>query len=404
MIFAAIKQPHPKGRGVMSSREATASMARDPILTFNELMADHILHRAKFSSCHFFLGARERSEGQPHFSSPRGEARWFSTGLLFMAFSFVSLSGFIQESTAGPQSPISVEAEVTPVQATVGDLITYSIRVRHDPTIRPSPPKFMAPEGLEMVDQGTRELPRRNTQIQQEFWFRLRADLVGTYDFPALAIPFLVSGDDDVGKTIPGRVSSPKIRLVIQSILHLQGEPTDIRDIKPLENIDRDWRPIVLGLLAAVLVIALGIFRYLKRRKQKVTESTLKPEHLSPQETALRELEILRAKGLLEKGLIREYYFQLSEIFRRYLGAQFKFPALDWTTEEIKYFLTRSSSLNTENSEKICFILEGTDLVKYAKAKVAKEENMTQEIISFIKDNTHPKQPELALNNPAAGS
>ncbi|MCH7623420.1 MAG: hypothetical protein IIB46_05000, partial [Nitrospinae bacterium] len=308
-----------------------------------------------------------------------------------MALNFVSLPGFAQGSTAETHSPISVEVDISPILATVGDLITYSIRVRHDSTIKPSPPKFVPPEGLEAVDQGTRVLPRKNTQLQQEFWFRLRADLVGTYDFPALTIPFLVSGIDNKGKIIPGQVSSPKAQLVIQSILHLQGEPTDIRDIKPLENIDRDWRPIVLALLAAVLVIALGIFLYLKRRRNELTESTLKPEHLSPQETALRELEILQAKGLLGKGLIREYYFQLSEIFRRYLGAQFKFPALDWTTEEIKYFLTRSSSLNTENSEKICFILEGTDLVKYAKAKVAKEENMTQEIIYFIKDNTNHK-------------
>ncbi|MCH8311393.1 MAG: hypothetical protein IID17_00235 [Nitrospinae bacterium] len=388
----------------MSSREATASVTLDPILTFDELMADRILHRAEFSSRHFFLGARECSQGQPHFSSPRGGARWFSAGLLFMALNFVSLPGFAQGSTAETHSPISVEVDISPILATVGDLITYSIRVRHDSTIKPSPPIFVPPEGLEAVDQGTRVLPRKNTQLQQEFWFRLRADLVGTYDFPALTIPFLVSGTDNKGKIIPGQVSSPKAQLAIQSILHLQGEPTDIRDIKPLENIDRDWRPIVLALLTAVLVIALGIFLYLKRRRNELTESTLKPEHLSPQETALRELEILQAKGLLGKGLIREYYFQLSEIFRRYLGAQFKFPALDWTTEEIKTFLTRSSSLNTGNSEKIYFILERTDLVKYAKSKVATEENMTREIISFIKDNTHPKKPELALNNPAAGS
>jgi len=314
----------------------------------------------------------------------------------------VSPSGFAQESIAEPQSPISVEVEVSPMQATVGDLITYSIRVRHDPTIRPSPPKFIPPEGLQAVDQGTRELPRKNAQHQKEFWFRLRANLVGTHDFPALLIPFLVSGDGDEDKNIPGQVSSPKARLVIQSILHLQGEPTDIRDIKPLENIDRDWRPIVLGLLAAVLVIALGIFLYLKRLKSKFTESILQSEHLSPQETALRELEILKAKGLLERGFIREYYFELSEIFRRYLGAKFKFTALDWTTEEIKNFLTHSSSLNTGIRQKIYFILEHTDLVKYAKAKVTGKENMTQAVISFIQETSLPKEPEPALNNTAA--
>jgi len=115
-------------------------------------------------------------------------------------------------------------------------------------------------------------------------------------------------------------------------------------------------------------------------------------------------LEILKTKGLLERGLIREYYFQLSEIFRRYLGAKFKFPALDWTTEEIKNFLTRSSSLNQDVNEKICFILEHTDLVKYAKAHVTREENMTQEVISFVQETSLPGESEPILNNTAITS
>ena len=93
---------------------------------------------------------------------------------------------------------------MSPILDTVGDLITYSIRVRHDSTIKPSLPIFVPPEGVEAVDQGTRELPRKNSQNQQEFWFRLRADLVGTYDFPALTIPSLVSGTDNKDKIIPG--------------------------------------------------------------------------------------------------------------------------------------------------------------------------------------------------------
>jgi len=402
MNFEATKQPRSKEPDVMSLRGATASVTRDPIFTFDEFMTNRILHRAEFSSWHFLLRARKLSERQPFFSSPRGGARWFSGGLLLMALIFVSLQGFAQESKAETRSPISVEVEVSPMQATVGDVITYSIRVRHDPNIKPSVPNFVPPEGLESVDQGTGELPRKNSQLQQEFWFRLRADLVGTYDFPALPIPFLVSGDDDGGNEIPGQVSSPRTQLVIQSILHIHGEPMDIRDIKPLENIDSDWRPIVLGVLAAVLVIALGIFLYLKRRKQNFTESTLKQEHLSPQEAALRELEQLMKKGLLERD--REYNFQLSEIFRRYLGAKFKFPALDWTTEEIKNFLTGSLTLNPGISEKICFILEHTDLVKYAKAHLTGEENMTQEVISFIHETSRPEESEPSLNITAATS
>ena len=259
-------------------------------------------------------------------SAPTGQTNifiWFSAGLLLLTLNLAPLFGFAQGSKPETVSPISVEVEVTPKQATVGDLITYSIRVRHDLNIELSPPGFAPPLGLELVDQGTRELARKESQVQQEFWFRLRADLVGSYEFPALSIAFVVGADS---KKIPGQVSSPKAQVEIQSILRLQGEPTDIRDIKPLENIKRDWRPIVLAVFVALLVLALGIFLFIKSRKSKPAESACKQETLSFQETALRDLDILQNKGLREKGLVREYYFELSEIFRRYLGARFKFP------------------------------------------------------------------------------
>ena len=397
MNFLSNEQPLPKGQGIMSLRGATASVTLAPILTFNERP------RRKWTGYPIKdLSLKCRGEGQPQFSSPRGGARWFSAGLLFIALHLVGLPGFAQDSKAETQSPISVEVEVTPMQATVGDLITYSIRIRHDANIKLSTPKFVPPEGLEAVDQGTRELPRKNSQTQQEFWFRMRADLVGTYDIPALSIPFVVSNVDSEAKKVPGQAVSPKAQVEIQSILHLQGEPTDIRDIKPLKNINRDWLPIAFVALAAVLAIALGIFLYLKRKKRTLTESSSKQENLSPHEAALRELELLQNKGLLEKGLIREYYFQLSEIFRRYLGTQFNFPALDWTTVEITNFLSRSSSLDTGISEEICIILEHTDLVKYAKAQVARDENILQKIINLIKETSKPEEP--ALNNPTTGS
>ncbi len=324
-------------------------------------------------------------------SAPARQNNIFSrliAGLLLIAVAVNPLPGFAQEPQPETPSPISVEVEVTPMQATVGDLITYSIRVRHDSSIEPSQPQFVPPEGLEAVEQGTRDHPRQKSQAQREFWFQLRADRVGSYEFPALSIPFVVSKTDNGSKIIPGQLSSPKSQLEIKSVLHHQGEPTDIRDIKPLENIPRDWLPVILVVLGITLLAALGILLFLKRRKKRSIEPKLKQETLSPQETALRNLDILQNKKLLDKGRVREHYFELSEIFRRYLGDIFNFPALDWTTEEIKHFLTSSPSHYPEVREKIGFILEETDLVKFAKAQVTGEKNMTQDVINFIQETS----------------
>ncbi len=326
----------------------------------------------------------------------------FPAGFAFVVFLLNPLTGLTQEPQPETHSPISVEVEVTPRQATVGDLITYSIRVRHDANIEPAQPEFTPPGGLEAVDQGTNKLPRKSTQTHKEFWFRLRADLVGTHEFPALTIPFTVANAGN--EKVPGQIASPKAQLEVQSILHLEGEPTDIRDIKPLEDIGRNWLPIALAVLAALLVIALGIYLFLKRRKSPLQKSALEQEILPPNEAALRDLEILKNKGLLEKGLIREYYFELSEIFRRYLGATFQFPALDWTTEEIMHFLESSSLPDPGVGEKIRLILEQTDLVKFAKAQGTGEENMTEKIIIFIRETSRPERTEPETNNSAIPS
>ncbi len=304
-------------------------------------------------------------------------------------------------AAAKKDSPIAVEARVDPDKATLGDIITYTLLVRHDETITPSPPQLTPPDGLEFVDQGAKKPYKKDNQRVHEFWFRLRADQVGTLTLPSVTVPFAVTNAKN--ETIPGSIASPEVQLEIQSILRLQGEPTDIRDIKPIETVGRDWFPILLAGLASALLIALAVYFWRKRRKTMQPEPTPQMENLSAQELALRELNQLQAKGLLEKGHVREYYFQLSEIFRRYLGNKFKFPALDWTTEEITDFLKRSfqiESLYSQYKEQIVSILKRTDLVKFAKAPVARDENMMEEIVIFIQTTSREEEPRSTSPQP----
>ena len=288
-------------------------------------------------------------------------------------------------------SPISVEVHVAPAQATIGDVITYSIRVRHDSSIEPLPPEFTPPVGLESIDQGNRKLPPKKNRMEQEFWFRLRADQVGSFAFPSIAFPFKAKKGGKDGEIIPGQIATPKAELEVQSILHLHGEPTDIRDIKPLEDIGRNWLPWILGTMAFLLALALAIFLYRRRNQLSRAPSPPVPENLSPQEAAIRQLVILKNKEYLKKGMIREYFFELSEIFRRYLGARFHFQALDWTTEEIKDHILKTESFEPRFIERVGVILEQTDLVKFAKATATNGELLMEEIIIFIQATSMPE-------------
>jgi hypothetical protein len=72
----------------------------------------------------------------------------------------------------------------------------------------------------------------------------------------------------------------------------------------------------------------------------------------------------LPAQDLLAKGLIKKYYYALSEILKRYLERRFEFPAIEQTTTEIVSSMrTRKTPLREDFGR----FFDHADMVKYAK-------------------------------------
>jgi hypothetical protein len=105
-------------------------------------------------------------------------------------------------------------------------------------------------------------------------------------------------------------------------------------------------------------------------KKNVGAASNSKPEiSLSPDELALNNLKHLLSKELIQKGHFREFYFELSDIFRRYLGSRYSFPAIDWTTEEISSWLQSCHQLDEDLRQNALSIFNDTDQVKFAKGE-----------------------------------
>ncbi len=277
-------------------------------------------------------------------------------------------------------SPIQVEAIVDPQSATVGDLIAFAIKVLHDPDMQVSPPNYSGIlEGLEFVDKSETSPRQVEGKIEREFSYRWRADQVGTYQTPNLSILFKVPDANHPDQKIEGNIKVPSIKFEVKSVLNLQGEPKDIRDIKTVVDIPQKWPWHLLGPLLALLALAAALFI---QRKRGSSGNSNHARPLLPHEVALRELEILRKKQLLERGAVQEHYFQLSEIFRRYLGARFGVPAMDWTTEEIAGNLDRLEGLSDSLKDALVAILGKADRVKFAKAAI--DDRLSAEIMDSI--------------------
>lgn len=271
------------------------------------------------------------------------------------------------------ESPITANAAVDRNPITLGDIITYTIVVRHDSDLQTSSPDLSQFDGFDVLEN--QASPPRDVagKIEQEFSVKLRADKVGVITIPPLPVPFSVNGKEK-GTAVPGEIRTPEISVEVQSVLHTQGEPTDIRDIKDMEYVGINWMSWVFPGLN-ILLLLIAIYLFWKFRKLKSPDPTPKKMELAPHQIALLALDALKSKKLLEQGQSRQHFFELSEIFRRYLGQRFHFPASDWTTEEIATRLHALSELNVDSREECLRILRKSDLIKFAKAEAPADSN-----------------------------
>ena len=311
------------------------------------------------------------------------------------------------KANAVDPSPISAETRVSPREVTVGDIVTYSIIVRHDAGIQVAPPDPTPhfKKGFEYVDQGTAGPLTVKGQQEQTFWFKFRADRVGFYNLPEIPVGFNVPAPDDPSQIIPGTLQAPKAEIIIRSVLFIDEQAEDIKDIKPIIGAGLNWpkylKRIVAGL--AVLLIAAGLYWWFLPRKKSPAAAARIPD-IKPHEIALAELDQLLARKLLASGRFREHYFELSEIFRRYLGALWSIPALDWTTEEIHDYLSRHRDTDPELQRTILALLPETDQVKFAKATVALNTayRHVDSVREFIRITTPKEKPEIQETTPTA--
>ncbi len=130
---------------------------------------------------------------------------------------------------------------------------------------------------------------------------------------------------------------------------------------------------VLIALLAGALVYsAIRLFR--RFRKTKRPEEVIvnpDPAHV----IAFRELEKLKNEQLWQKGEVKHYYSRLTEILRQYLENRYGVYSLEMTTSETLEELVKKGFKKDDSYTKLKTILNGSDLVKFAKYKPEPSEN-----------------------------
>ncbi len=153
--------------------------------------------------------------------------------------------------------------------------------------------------------------------------------------------------------------------------------------------------PWVLGGLVIIALIAFGIWFIIRRKKNKPVFAS-KPKPLRPpQEVALEKLETLRLEKVWQRGNLKKYHSQLTDIVREYLDRRFNFDAPEMTSGEIISEL-RNHKVNDEVMAKISSAFQLSDLVKFAKSQPTALENdlSLSHCVDFINETAIVFEPE----------
>ncbi len=281
-------------------------------------------------------------------------------------------------------APVLVDASVSSSVVSPLEPFSYTVEVEFQADAQLKWPEFdRGITALRIVDikEEKHRLNNRFLVVKKEF--QLVADLEGAYHIPSFAFFYSLPGG------ITGTAATPEFYIQAGWPEDLTRGMRDIVDIKDV--ISPPLNPLWVVLPVAIIVIIGGTVLaavYLKNRR-----SVRPPE--PPWTVAFRALESLRERELLEKGDFRGFYFQLSEIFRRFLEETYHFPALEMTTEEILSELHRLPGYSGELRD----FFEASDLPRYAGAVLEKEKAIKhfQVVQKYIEDVKKRKEDALEV-------
>ena len=193
----------------------------------------------------------------------------------------------------------------------------------------------------------------------REFNYRLTPKLAEEHRIAPMAISWV----DTRNTESPGDwLATPPITIERASLVQ-EGADLSLGDVS-----DAIWlRPSMASIAVMILTVVIpllivffiirAIIRAVRRQKAK---------GLSPAQLALKELHDLIQKSLPESGQVREFYFELTMIVRRYIENAHRIRAPEQTTEEFLRSASDSQIFTQETLDSLRAFMSASDLVKYA--------------------------------------
>ena len=285
-------------------------------------------------------------------------------------------------------------ASVDKTEVKIGQPITYTLKAVYPLDSSPEFPEFSNKIGDFEIKSYNRKDSRLKTAnfMESELKYKLSGYDIGAYIIPPAKLELILA--DGIKKDY----LSEKIFIEVKSVL---GEnPEDIKDIKTALKI-----PGFLGSYIIIVVCLLFILclAYLYYRNSKGLLKIGKMPSVSPHEKALNALNDLKESDLVNRGLMKTFYFRLSAIMRYYIEERFGLRAPERTTEEFLAEISNSDVFNTVQRNYLKSFLKASDIVKFAKhePQIQEASSSFDKTVDFVNETKKDFEEEKKLDTKA---
>ena len=224
-------------------------------------------------------------------------------------------------------------------------------------------PKSKSFGALEVIESYKIDTIKSNDKYELIKKYGLTQFDSGKYTIPR--IPIIINGKTAYSDSLKVEVSNVKVDTLKQKMF-------DVKDIAPAESVSNGWWKYLLAILALIGLGFLGYYLFKKyyKKPEKVEEII----YTSPIEKATSLLQQLEKKELWQRGEVKSYYSELTDIARTYIEEEIHIPAMESTTSELIVSLrnvakNKKLKLSKETLENLEKVLMQADLVKFAKVK-----------------------------------
>lgn len=285
------------------------------------------------------------------------------------------------------------EASLDSNHILIGDHLTFHLSFSSDLNTKVLFPPINDTcfQGIEIIERSLIRVDTNNQNLVYQQKFTLTSYDSGYYTIPALYFY-------DIDSVLLGETNP----------LHIQVNTLAVDTAAAIKDIKRPLKvpltlgeilPYVLLALAFALIIGLGIWLIIRLRNKKPILPKLKEKEKIPAHIlALNALESLRLKKLWQKGEHKQYYSELSEIFRMYIENRWNIQAMEMVSDDIIQSLMQQN-IENEHINNIRFTLHLADMVKFAKGQPLPDENQLafNHVLDFV--NTTKESEEQIDKN-----